>query len=172
MGYNLSIGEFAVDIVHDERRAQCRVKSAGPVKGAPVNSSGHKGNIIYPSYSTWANFARSVGLYSLFYAPRSEDDSNRSDVWWVDCNGEEQEGLLSRHPGSFALSETHLVAFREAKKSYLELPEPRPGICNAEDAKVWGGDVGADYNLRRLDWLIFWTDWALQTCDYPTFANS
>lgn len=35
--------------------------------------------------------------------------------------------------------------------------------CNDDDAK---------YDRRRLDWLVWWTRWALDNCKHPTFYNS
>jgi hypothetical protein len=176
MGYNLSIGNFEASVCPEERYARGDTAYTGEVEGAPLNSSGHHGAGCSPSYSVWSNFAKAVGLYSLFYAPRAEEDSgvysSGKTVWWIDDKGEEHDGLLSRHPGAAELTEAHLRAFKAAKEKYLATPEPRSGLCQERGPFNDAGSVGVDYNLRRLDWLIFWTGWALKNCEYPTFGNS
>lgn len=167
MGYNLTIGEFKVDIVHDERQAYAGAgfpEHKEWPEEAPLNSKDDQGNTIFPSYGVWSDFCKCVGLHKLFYAPRNEDDSyTASDSWWVGPDGDQYEGLLSQHPGAFELTGAHLTAFEGAKKRYLATPEPRAGLDISSEI---------DYNLRRLDWLIFWTKWALEHCEYPTFGNS
>ena len=64
-------------------------------------------------------------------------------------------GLLHRHPGAAALTEAHCLAFWKAREDYLAGPGPVEVLV-----------------LRRLDWLVWWTRWALDNCRYPTFYNS
>lgn len=58
--------------------------------------------------------------------------------------------LVVDHPGWAKLDQRHLDRFREARE----------------------GLSPDDYNSTRLDWLIFWTDWALKNCKRPIFTNS
>lgn len=66
--------------------------------------------------------------------------------------------LLDMHPGTVELTQEHLDAFQAARDAY----------CTSHQDIV----DGVDYNVRRLDWLVWWTKWALEHCKYPTFANS
>lgn len=185
MGYNLYIGEAEPVIYLEDRHARMGVANVdGKELGAPLNSSDNYSNCCWPSYTGWANFAKAVGLYSVFFAPRCPncaekfprhqgcdlcvaESGRKRSVWWIPegkKEGEGQEGLICRHPGAEALTEDHLVAFRTAREGWLARSE--------EERKEGRGEDGEDYVLRRLDWLIFWTDWALKNCEYPTFANS
>lgn len=68
-------------------------------------------------------------------------------------NGEDFEAVLSSHPGAVALTQAHLERFQAAKDLYSQRPEQEP------------------YTVKRLAWLVWWTEWALKNCTYPTFAN-
>ena len=89
-------------------------------------------------------------VWGEFYRLTGLNDIFLSEFW-----GGEEYGLLYRHPGAAALTEAHWMAFRKAKGDYL-----------AKQAYV------DDLVIRRLDWLIWWTRWALDNCKYPTFASS
>lgn len=64
--------------------------------------------------------------------------------------------LIESHPGWAELKREHLTRFSEAERK-LALLRNR----NNEE----------DYDLERLDWLVFWTRWALENCKRPIFAN-
>lgn len=64
-------------------------------------------------------------------------------------------------PGAQPLTAAHLTAFEAAREQWLLRPD-----SERLDAE------GIDWVLRRLDWLVWWTRWALEYCTYPTFANS
>jgi hypothetical protein len=187
MGYNLYIGEAAPDICFEDRSARMGVEVVdGKEFGAPLNSSENYTNYCYPGYGTWRNFCGQVGLYSVFYAPEcpgchdkppgrkgcdlciEPKHGGRTSVWWTPegkSKGEAREGLMDQRPGCAALTEDHYIAFTTARQAWLNLPE------ETREAEGVGED-GADWVLRRLDWLCFWTRWALDTCEYPSFANS
>lgn len=156
MGYNLYIGEAEIDVNMESRCARVRV-SCHEVEGAPLNSTGDHSNRIYPSYSQWAEFCRRVGLYEVFYAGQQGGD------WWTDDEGKEHEGLIYCHPGATELTEAHYRAFVRASESY----QPR-----AQDVVIEENGEAVDFNRRRLDWLVWWTRWVLDNCQYPTFYNS
>ena len=150
MGYRLYIGEFHVDIRHKDRTAVCGVTLIDGLElGAPLNSSEHHKNECWPPYTAWHDFARDVGLHSVFFA-----DGDRYP-WFVGASGHEHAGLLNHHPGAVALHPDHRYAFYEARQKYNDRPEGHRNI----------------WTVRRLDWLVWWTDWAMKNCDYPTFAN-
>lgn len=175
MGYNLTIGEFAVVSDPAERYAcgEAVLPEGADVSGAPLNSGNDHSHSCSPSYIVWHKFCSAVGLLSVFYAPRCPCDLCNDDSmskcsrsgrshWWMRPDGVEDGGLLERHPGVVALTDQHLIEFKRARERYMATPEPRSGE----------GDGGVDWNLRRLDWLIWWTEWALKNCEYPTFENS
>lgn len=62
----------------------------------------------------------------------------------------EVDGLLRPHPGAVLLTPAHLDAFKAAK-----LPK-----------------TADEWDYKRLAWLIWWTEWALANCEFPTFKNS
>ena len=181
MGYNLYIGEAEAVIYMEDRHARMGVKVVdGKDFGAPINSSLNYSNFCYPSYGVWANFADQTGIYSVFYAPRCPNghkishgrcpsscklcEGGRKSVYWIPegkDKAQEREGLLANHPGCFELTPDHLIAFEAAREAWKAKPE---------EERLDEDDV--DWALRRLDWLCFWTKWALDTCKYPSFANS
>lgn len=63
------------------------------------------------------------------------------------------DSLIESHPGVAPLMAEHLARFEAA----------RGLVANTSDPK---------WDARRLEWLIWWTRWALENCEYPTFANS
>jgi len=184
MGYNLYIGEAEPVIYLEDRIARMGVKVVdGKEMGAPLNSSGDHSNFCYPSYGVWHNFSQQVNLYSLFYAPRCPNcaknigfrncpSCNGHSIWWIpEGRGADQgqEGLIGQsHPGARALTREHLDAFRKAREEWLsKSPEVRlEGSAPDDDGNL------VDWVLRRLDWLVWWTEWALANCTHPTFANS
>lgn len=169
MSYDLTIGEFECEVYPEERHADIGAEGAESVD-APLNSDWPKGNrtnSISPSYSGWNNFVRRTGLYSVFYAPRCACEGTPKNcgcgtIWWHRPDGVEDDGLIRSHPDAAKLTDQHLIEFKAARGRYLETPEPRRGI----------GDEGIDWVLRRLDWLCWWTAWALKNCEHPTFGNS
>jgi len=173
VGYNLYIGEAEVIVHMDERYARMGVKYESSAD-APQTTVGDTGNHIYPGHTTWREFCKTVGLYSVFYAPECPTKHHHlhgcptcegKPLWWKP-DGTEHEGLMKDRPGAAPLTEIHLVAFEEARERWLERPE--------EERQEIGGasDTGRDLVLARLDWLVWWTEWALENCDNPTFANS
>jgi hypothetical protein len=159
MGYNLYIGEMEVETDWAERSVWVRVPLVDGVPlGAPIDSAGtgtHH-NVCSPSYTGWAGFAERVGLWEVFYAPRSRSGVGAPPVWWTpEGSDEERGGLLQQHPGAEALTQEHLAAFRDARARHV----------------FSAGEGGTDWDRVRLDWLVWWTEWALAHCKYPTFCN-
>jgi hypothetical protein len=148
VGYNLYIGNAEVRADLKERHAHVAV-AAKELPESPLNSNDEHTNYVFPSYTQWAEFARNTGLSAVFYG-----DGGHRAPWFRGASGKEYDGLLSRHPGAVAMTEDHHAAFVAAREDY----EP-----TSED------DV---YNQRRLDWLVWWTRWALDNCEFPTFYNS
>jgi len=151
LGYNLYIGNGVVRACMEERRAWVAVDSAEH-PDAPVNSLDETGNYCYPSYTQWTEFSRRHDLYMLFYAGSRGVDR---PGWFRGASGKDYAGLVAQHPGAAVLTEDHYKAFAAARARFDPATTPDP-----------------DYDRKRLDWLVFWTRWALDVCEFPTFYNS
>lgn len=147
MGYNLYIGEMKVDEPDFEEGEFVYThvgveKNSGEEIGAPINSTDNHSNEIWPSYTGWSNFCDTVGLMDVFYRQK---------------NRTRETGILDNHPGCIVLCQRHVYRFEKALKEY-------------QTVKREGETV--EYNYRRLEWLVFWSKWALKNCKVPAFANS
>jgi hypothetical protein len=110
----------------------------------------------------FGNVGITVDRVSLSEAPlnSSNDRSNTITpaylVWENFCTQtgmhelfyDDDEGLLRPHPGVKLLTSVHLAAFKEAT-----IPP------------------GDEWSRKRVDWLIWWTEWALANCKVPVFEN-
>lgn len=151
MGYWFYIGEAEVSVDMEEREADMRVKEI-ELPESHKNSNDDHSNSIGPSYSTWADFCRQTGLLAVFYAGSHPDYPKE----WIRPDGESGYGIITSHPGIVALTQNHLKEFQSAQKRYGGTPGDR-----SDD----------DYTGKRLDYLVWWTDWALNNCKYPSFYN-
>jgi hypothetical protein len=148
MGYNLRIGEMKVDPLVTEPGEEVEVcidaeRHDGKGIGAPINSSDDTSNAVYPSYTAWSNFCDAVGLSDVFF--------NREGRF-------EYHGIIDNHPGVVVLCQRHLDRFKAALQQYTA-------------TKKRDGNETVEYNFRRLEWLVFWTQWALKNCKVPVFTN-
>lgn len=149
MGYNLYIGEFDVEVEHEDRRVSATVRIEDPI--GPLNSSDRRDNQCWPSYTAWRNFADEVGLVEVFFG-----DGRKVPYFDAGPDHGSIFGLLCHHPGCVELLPAHRHAFYEAKLAYEKRPE------HEQD----------EYVRLRLEWLTWWSDWALKNCEYPSFANT
>lgn len=100
-----------------------------------------KSNGRHPGYSQMSAWARTAGVY---------------EVWF-----DKRNGLLSLHPGCAVLRPVHLDAHIEALEQWKrEHPEAEPGWQEGEDAI-----------LARLIWYGWWMRWALDNCEHPAVCN-
>jgi len=150
MGYNLYIGEAAADVDLADRYARVHV-AARSHPDAPLGSTEDYTNYCWPSYTQWGAFCEKVGLYAVFYAGQ-----RKSPEPWTGVSGVRYDGLLTSHPGCVAITEDHADAFAVALASWVPQPD-EDGIC-------WW--------TRRLEWLAWWSRWALDNCQHPSFYNS
>ncbi|HDR9081275.1 TPA: hypothetical protein QDA98_003885 [Burkholderia vietnamiensis] len=68
---------------------------------------------------------------------------------------DEDVGLIRRHPGVFELTPDHIAEIRAAH------------------AKLKNGDPEVYAEQRgRMEWLEYWTQWALRNCERPAFKNT
>lgn len=146
MGYTLKIGEYASEF-HDEdnttwisQYAEDAQHDAAPAYGEPTDNT----NARWPSYTSWHNFARFVGLEDFFF--------------------NEEMGLIRKHPGCVPLARYHQSSIENAMLNFkIKHPNAIPRMTDESEA---------DCQLARLTWLKYWVDWAMQNCERPVFYNS
>ena len=156
MGYNLTIGELEIKYSQDEEIcdiiAQSFKHDNAPAFGEPTDFESKR----WPSYSSWSDFCKFVGLSELFF--------------------NNDNGILISHPGCVPLSQRHkkeidtaYLAFKKkypkAKAAYSPLIDFKKGIFEDPD---WPEEN--DW-LCRLEWLKYWVDWVLINCNQPVFEN-
>ncbi len=161
MGYNLSIGEAEIeyDIYEDDHReslVRVGVKSErhddAPAFGEPTDYT----NARWPSYTQWHEFCKLTQLKDVFY--------QGNDF----CGG---------HPGVFPITKNfqHLLhlALKAHKMRYPKTVASYERESEiTENGSYTENDFMADGCMCRLEWLIYWTDWALENCDKPVFCNT
>ena len=122
------------------------------------------GEHIYPSLCVERNSGLEIG------APLNSTDNHSNEIWpsysgWANfCRRsglynvflKQYDGILVQHPGAFVLTNDQLEVFEKARDEY----------------KCSGYSEIDVYDKRRLEWLCFWTKWALENCKVPVFANS
>lgn len=156
MGYSLEIGQLKTfadeegNYVNDVERV---IMDDAPAYGEPTDHS----NARWPSYTTWRDAMRFVGLEDLMF--------------------NKVTGLISSHPGCVPLVEEHKKVIDTAyKKFYEKYSYAKAGYSPKinEKANVWKDPdwpVENDW-ATRLEWLKYWVDWALKNCDNPVFLNT
>lgn len=158
MGYSLTIGQLKTTIENDgiETSIISHAERANfedaPAYGEPTDFS----NSRWPSYSSWGDAMRFVGLYDLMF--------------------NKETGLMRKHPGCFPLNAFHKEAIDRAHKYFYEqYPKARAGFSPKlkEDMFFEDHDWPIENNMAvRLEWLKYWVDWALVNCTNPVFYNS
>ncbi len=160
MGYNLWIGQAKPVIAMDDRHARMGVEQTSQ-EGAPESPAIGMGkqNVCWPSYSGFAKFTRAVELERVFYG-----GSQQCPYYWRDSKGNQQEGLIINHPGCAELTPDHLKAFQDARDRWA--------LKTQDERADWVDSEGKDWAMVRLEWLCWWTAWALKSCSHPSIANS
>lgn len=117
-----------------------------------------RSNGCHPGYSQWDIAMEQVGLHDAFF------DAKR--------------GLLREHPGIQLLTQEHVAEFEAARTAFLLAhPIERPGICRCRGCNRIDGDDEAvhdpalNFNMHRLNWLCWWTRYALANCERPAVYN-
>lgn len=168
MGYNIGIGEARCNVDMDDLVAYWDVEPMdGRDLGAPPDTRGSEpetyANEVWPGYIGWANFCKSVGLWEPFYGP--EGGAERGASWG------ELPALLSARPGIFALTPLHLAAFEHARSTYRGATMEGSFMAQTTWTDTRKPDIAA-WHRKRLDWLCWWTRWALENCKHPAMYNS
>lgn len=151
MGYTLKIGQASIDFDQDGLESSIRIIAESvklenaPAFGEPTDFT----NSRWPSYSGWHTAMTALGLEDF-------------------CFGE--HGVMREHPGCYPLTKEHKALVDDAKeKFYKKYPKCVAGFSPIEDDPNW--TVENTYAVR-LEWLVFWIDWALENCKIPVFYNS
>lgn len=158
MGYTLKIGELSSHIEDSDGEkylffdVEPIIDYKAPAFGEPTDYTNER----WPSYSSWNDAMRFVGLHELMYG---------------------EEGILREHPGCFSLTVDHKREIDRAYKSFYEkYPDCKAGYSPKIDFKslVFDDPEWPKENsyATRLEWLKYWVDWALDNCKQPVFCNS
>ena len=160
MGYTLTIGELEVNYDQDDEYpdihlgARAERHDNAPAYGEPTDYT----NARWPSYTSWHEFTRFVGLEELFFS----DDRG-------DC-------LIGRqHPGCVPLTERHRREINAAYEAHkVKYPNAVPTYGNPPEGvfTVDENNPPENYQFTRLTWLHYWVNWALDNCEKPVFENS
>lgn len=78
-----------------------------------------------------------------------------SDVWHAFCRAVRISNDYFED-GFFLLTEWHLAEFESARGRWMLQCQEHENYTN---------------NLKRLDWLVFWTEWALKKCERPAIRR-
>lgn len=159
MGYTLIIGELKTFVEQDGldsriiNRAEEVIHKTAPAYGEPTDYS----NSRWPSYSSWADAMRFVGLYDMMF--------------------DEETGLMRNHPDCVPLVKEHKEIIDKAYKEFYEkYPNCKAGYSpkiNEKEGIYEDAEWPEENNYAtRLEWLKYWVDWALENCKIPVFYNS
>ena len=82
--------------------------------------------------------------------------------WWEFREATGSHGLfdelINEHPGCVDLTRDHLETLVRIYNTYKKK--------NKQST-----DEFVNYNINRLEWLVFWVEWALNNCKNPVFVN-
>lgn len=164
MGYTLTIGELEMTFDNDEDCPNIDLSAEGfchenaPAFGEPTDNTSSR----WPSYISWAEFCRFVGLYDLFYGKNDQKELTRDDA------------ILAQHPGCIPLTEKHRREINAAYEAF-KIKYPNAVATYGNPKSFFEGDPNnpeENGQMCRLVWLHYWVNWALDNCKKPVFANS
>lgn len=150
MGFSLRIGEL--EITDEGKDARSERRDDAPAFGEPTDYTNNR----WPSYTSWNNAMRFVGLEDLMRNKKT--------------------GLLRNHPGCVELTQEHKKIIDQAYADfYKKYPNCKPGYSKRQldDDQDDDANFPEENNWAvRLEWLKYWVDWALENCKQPVFYNS
>lgn len=166
MGYNIYIGNAELESSwptgseYDNSYPEAKWVVAPLSLGqAPYFSDSDRGNGRDPSYSTWADFCREVGLYD----------------WML----KQHEGKMGQHPGCAALFPSDAEMLTQKLEEYRQQhPNEEATFCECSACDDWGKKDKPPHNpnasptLARLTWLTWWVNWAVANCERPAIHNT
>lgn len=151
MGYTIRIGEAI--FTKDEKYAYISINAKkekheqAPAFGEPTDFMNER----WPSYTTWSEFLKGVGLHELFT--------------------DEDVGLMRKHPGQALLTKKHQIKIRNALEEHRK-KGTSPGFSETLFGEKIAGAEDADPLLARLIWLDYWVTWAVENCENPVLINT
>jgi hypothetical protein len=159
MGYTLRIGELKTRIEYEglesyiTNDAEAVTDEKAPAFGEPTDHS----NSRWPSYTSWYDAMRFVGLHDMMF--------------------NKETGLIRSHPDCVPLVKEHKEIIDKAYKEFYEkYPNCKAGYSpkiNEKEGVYEDAEWPSENNYAtRLEWLKYWVDWALENCQYPVFYNS
>ncbi len=155
MGYSLSIGEAIIDysIWEDDYKessvsiaVEAEHHETAPAFGEPTDHSNQR----WPSYTQWHEFCKFTQLTDVFY---------------------QDKDFRGGHPGVFPITKTFQRHIDLALKAH-KMRHPNAQATYEREANLSEEEFMADGSYCRLEWLKYWTDWALINCKHPVFCNT
>ena len=162
MGYNITIGNaIPVHSIEDNYLYAAWEVEPEAHEGAPVfpndDLTGNS-NERSPSYTTWNDSMRELGLHELFY--------------------DKYEGLFAKHPGCVMLTQdivdTIELAVRKYRKTATK-PAGSPAFPQFnEETQTWFTPDEDRYDAVLMcgEWLLYWASWAVKNCKVPAIHNT
>ncbi len=150
MGYNLIIGEAIIEKYPEDEfgdgYVEITVEGARQDDAPAFDDPTDYTNERWPSYTAWHEFAEAVGIEDILF----DTDSNGS--------------IRGGHPGHFLITDKF--------KSEIDSAVDRHMMKYPDAVPTYDSERPQDYQLPRLLWIQYWTDWALENCTNPIFKNS
>jgi len=153
MGYTFTIGNAIP--VHNKTgfpdlHASWEVEAAHDEHAPtfPNDELTSNGNSRSPSYTAWADFCHTVGLYDFFYTLSGH--------------------LHAGHPGCIGITPHDAKFVSAALSRYRGAVTLPPGF----EEYRYQGPPRFDAHLARLIWLEWWMRWAVEHCDTPAIENT
>lgn len=154
MGYSLIIGEARVESYEEDGlEALCYITAEkahhpdAPAFGEPTDHTNQR----WPSYTSWYNFCEYADILPAIYE--------------TDAYGNASGSLRGGHPGAFPINKEFQDNINTA---YNHLKMQAKTLDSEED--IFSTDIGGAW--ARIQWLKYWTDWAMENCTHPVLANS
>jgi len=147
MGYSIIIGEAKIEsYAEDGLEAQCRITAEGASDAAApaFGEPTDNTNSRWPSYGSWHDFCEQAGITDAIF---------------------EGGTLRGGHPGAFPINQE----FKDVIDGAYHRLRMQAKTLDP-DADIFSTEVGGAW--ARIQWLKYWTDWALDNCKVPVMANS
>lgn len=172
MGYTIIIGEASFDGCKEDAymRVWARPEAHDSAPVFPNDPMTGNGNSRSPGYSAWTEFCRDVGLYGMFYGM----NGRRNPYMEGDPECHREVPILADHPGYAPINSEDVAAIKDALDQHIAaygdlVPGFRDWNEKEEDMPT---DAMQCAQRARLIWLHYWSDWAVNNCEWPVIANS
>lgn len=142
MGYDFSIGN-----------AEIQYEKADSIEGGYFDSHiGFKVEVvrIKDVPGVWNVLTSQYGVWS-----NTMRETGLTDVFML--SGKPRGG----HPGAFPITEELVIKVKQAVE-----------MLKSKGAKPVEGKSQKDTALFQLEWVLWWSKWALKNCELPVFYNS